>query len=123
MAAKAWASFLVAHNRDNDVYRLHFNRIASKLFDGYNYIHIRRTNKVIVIQPLTDSEAADSKVDLHIHRHEGTVYITCNRLVNNEGFLRRAWFDGKRYTVKRGKGNNLVYIFMDEEVVLNGVGG
>ena len=120
MARKAWASFLLANNRDNDTYRVHFNQLASKLFDGCDYIQIRRTNRVIVIQPLTDSEAESSEVVLPIHRDMyNTVYLTCNRLVKHEGFLRRAWFDGKRYAVKRGKDNNLVYIFMDEEVVLN----
>lgn len=121
MSKSAYASMLASINNCHDTYRIRFSRTASRLLDGVGRVNIERVRSAklgvnyIVLTPVLPDEPG-----LNVVWDGKSAYISMNRIVNFYGLLPKDMFDGKRYKVKRGKGNRKIYICMNEVIEENG---
>ena len=122
MNKNVYASFLSSLGRSNDTFRIRFSHTASRLFAGVEKVSIERVRSeklglnYIVLTPVLSDEPGLNVVWDRNH----SAYLSMNRVVNFYGLLPKDLFDGKRYKVKRGKGNRKIYICMNEEIKENG---
>lgn len=117
VSAGAWASFLTADSPSiGMIYKVRFNGLAAKAFGEYEYVSLQKTENHIIVTPLTNWQADGDKRAYHIVRdRNGGVLLGVTGLVNREQFISPDLF-GKRYRVKRGRGDNKIYICLREEV-------
>ena len=112
----AFASLLITDARSHGSYRLRFSSLVSKMLDGVDYVYLHKDEKrgFILVTPIREKWREDDPSAFHLHTNGNAKYISMNRLLLHEGFLRKEMF-GKRYKVKYDRYGRL-YIFLNEVV-------
>lgn len=113
-ADKAYATFLYVNGERSEEYRIRFNKVAARSFKDVSQVKIFKTDKYVILVP------SDDGFGLKVCKYENGTGISLTRLVKQDGFMAKEWFDGTHYAVKRGKpSGGRVYICLEKVVDIN----
>lgn len=115
METKAWCAFSAIKTNASESYRVRFNKLASKLLAGCDYVYIQKTTTHLIITPLSKAwKAAENNRATHFYWDGSSAVISLNKLVLWESSISPDLF-GKRYKVKKSS-NGKVYICLLEPI-------